>query len=123
MKMTNFKIERTLEDIKTFLIRADIIGYAVAKNIRMLMNALEAYSATKDFLVKEYGYPILDDNGQETGTYRITAENPNYEKLLNELNKIGNIEQDIDIFTIPSTEVIDKLTGTEILKIDFMLED
>ncbi len=123
MKLTNFKIEELVKELSTFLQRSDIIGYAVAKNIRTLLNASEAYSTTKDVLVQQYGEPVLDENGEETGKYRITAENPNFDKLVTDLNKIGNIEQEVDIFMISSEEVIGKLSGTEILKIDFMLED
>lgn len=123
MRLTNYAIEAKIAQLNPFLDRADLIGYAAARNVRNLRNAGAAYISTRDALISKYGTIERDENDKPTGRYIIPFNDPNFSTFKSEIDRIGNIEQDVDIFTISYSEVMDKLTGNEILAIDWMLTD
>ncbi|MBO7452714.1 MAG: hypothetical protein J6U54_20485 [Clostridiales bacterium] len=123
MILTNFAMETKIAKLNPFLNRADIIGYAAARNTRILRDAVGAYITTRDALIVKYGQLEKDDNDRQTGRYIIPYDDPNFSTFKNELDRIGNIEHDVDIFKISYSDVMDKLTGNEILEIDWMLDD
>lgn len=53
----------------------------------------------------------------------INPTNPNYDIFMDSYNLYANIEHDVEIFKIKYDKVIGVLTGSEILEIDWMLED
>lgn len=44
---------------------------AAARNYKLIMHELEAYTPIKERLVREYGEPQLDDDGNETGGFCV----------------------------------------------------
>lgn len=123
MNLSNYAIESKLTLLKPFLNRADIIGYAAARNARIFQNAIAPYETTRNALMLKYGTLERDDNDKPTGRYILPYDDPNFSTFKNEIDRVGNIEHDLDIFKISYSDVVDKLTGNEILDIDWMLED
>lgn len=120
--LTNFKMEDYINSLSAFLDRCDIIGYAAARNIRLLQNGNIEYQNIKLNLLQEYGDTIKDDNGNPTGEYTIDTSNENFNYVKEQLDISGNAEHEVTIFTITYEDVINKLTGNEILEIDWMIE-
>ena len=123
MLITNSKAEEMLKSLKSVLNRADIIGYAAAVNSKRLQNIVDPYTITRNALVKQYGEPELDENGKKTGNIFVKFDNPDFDQFKMELERISSIEHEVDIFKINSEEVINKLTGNDILNIMWMFED
>lgn len=121
-KFSNSIMENHSIVLRNFLDRNDIIGYACARNLRLLSNACQEYVSLKNKLVQEYGTASLDDNGNATGEYYIDPNNDKYSYVADKLNESGNIEHEVTIFVLSYDEIIQKLTGNEILQLDWMLE-
>lgn len=122
MKIKNGQMSQYINSLEKFLNRSDMIGYAAARNTRFLQNQLIEYENLKDSIIMNYGEPELE-NGKETGRYMLSKDSPNFMKCIEEIDKYANIEHKVKVFKIPYSEVIGKLTGSEILDIDWMLED
>lgn len=123
MKLKNYEILEYLNSLESFLERNDIIGYAAARNTRYLRNCATEYEQIHNDLIVKYGSPELDDDGNETGRSFIDMKDPSFKQFKMELTTFSNIEHEVTIFKIPYSEVIGKLTGSEILEIDWMFED
>lgn len=124
--LTNYEMEKACEILDKFLDRTDILGYAAARNIRRLHEASVDHEKRKNDLLNEYGKPIYDDNGNDTGQRKIGIDDENYDKVLNQLNVSGNIEHTITIFSISYGDILnlsDPLTGREIMDLEWMLID
>lgn len=124
--LTNYEMERACEILNKFLDRTDILGYAAARNIRRLHEASVDHAKRKNDLLNEYGKPIYDDDGNDTGQRKIGIDDENYDKVLNQLNVSGNIEHTITIFSISYSDILnlsDPLTGREIMDLEWMLID
>ena len=68
-KITNFKMEIMLEQLKPLLSFRNKVGYAAARNTRTLRNALTEYLLFKRELIEKYGEPDIDINGKSKGDY------------------------------------------------------
>lgn len=123
MVLNNGTINEYIVLLSNFLDRKDLIGYAAARNTRIFKDACVEYTGIRDELIAKYGEQEVDTDGNYTGRYFITTSSPNISKFVSELKPYANIEHDVTIFKIPYSKVIGELTGTEILEIDWMLED
>lgn len=123
MVLSNGTISEYIVSLSNFLDRKDIIGYAAARNTRIFKDACVEYDTIRDGLIAKYGEQEIDTDGNYTGRSFITTSSPNISKFVSELEPYTIIEHDVTVFKIPYSEVIGKLTGSEILEIDWMLED
>jgi len=123
MKISNINAVMYIEILKQYLDRDDYLGYAAARNIRRLQDTSVEYIETRNKLINKYGSDQIDDDGNKTGYRTITSESPNFKDFYNELETFNKIEHDVEITLVPSSEIIGKLTGSQILDIDWMLED
>jgi len=123
MNMSNFLMEDYINVLSNFLDRKDVIGYAAARNYRRLADASLDYSKIKSDLLTEYGSPLKDENGNDTNTMAINRSDPNFDEVKSKLELSGNIRHDVTIFTITYEDVINELTGNEILQLDWMIEE
>lgn len=122
IKMSNFAMAECIESLSPFLDRKDIIGYAAARNTRYLREASYEFGSTKVEMLSKYGHPVVVD-GIETDQIELRKDDPNFDFVLDKLNKLGVVEHEVTIFTITYEDVIDKLSGREILSIDWMLTE
>ena len=123
MILNNSTINEYIGLLSNFLDRKDIIGYAAARNTRIFKDACVEYNSIRDELIAKYGEQEIDTDGNYTGRSFITTSSSNISKFVSELEPYAIIEHDVTIFKIPYSEVIGKLTGSEILESDWMLED
>ena len=120
---TNFEMEQMLESLRKHLDRVDIIGYAAARNTRILGDEINEYRHMRNRLIEKYGEPVLDDNGEQTGYMQVLPNSESFGEFANELEKIGSIESNPSLLRIPFREAIGVLSGTELLEIDWMFEE
>lgn len=112
-----------IQKMEAFLDRTDLIGYACAVNTNKFKTILEPFYQMRDNMIEQYGTEEKDENGTPTGRAIIPIDSPNFNTFKEEFDKLGKIEHDVDIYTIPSATVIDKLSGEDVLSIIWMLED
>lgn len=122
MLYNNAEIEGMLQSLPEYLERKDVIGYAAARNARILQTELTEFEQKRDALIMEYGEQDTDEQGNYVG-YRVNPESDTFANFVEALNELAQIELDVDIFKIPYEEAIGKLSGIELLKIDWMFED
>ena len=116
-------IEANLSLLSNYLDRVDIIGYACARNSRILENELNEFNNFKNNLLIQYGHKDLDNNGVETGSISLDQTDEKYELAINEYKKIISLDRELPIIKIKYSDVIGLLSGNEILQLDWMLED
>lgn len=121
MKYKNSEMDSMIQSASPFLERRDLIGYAAARNVRVLMDAAREYLMRKEEIVREHGRPELDGDGNPTGNYTMDVEGN--EDAVRELASYGDIEHEADVFKIKYEKAIDRLSGNEILSIDWMFDD
>ena len=114
---SNAQMSVMLESLERFLGRRDIIGYAAARNTRILTDASLEFIRRKDELIREYG----TDDGN--GCICINAESDNFPAFEREIAEYAVIEHEVELFKLPFDNAIDKLTGSELLEIDWMFEE
>lgn len=121
--LTNNDMEAKIESLSTLLDRDDVIGYVAARNTRRLQDASFEYAKIKIDLLNKYGKEVLDDNNNPTGRITLSSSDPHYDEVVTKLEQTANIEHVVKIFVLPYEEVKNKLTGREILQIDWMLDE
>lgn len=119
--LKNSEMELKLQQLKPLLSRRDKIGYVVARNYRVLTEKLIEYEAFRNALIEKYGEPFTTEEGVES--MRVAFSSPHFKEFADELAKINEITQEVDIMTAKFDEVIGELSGEEILSVDWMLED
>ncbi|MCD8119767.1 MAG: hypothetical protein LUE29_09880 [Lachnospiraceae bacterium] len=120
---TNAALGDMLRTLRPFMSRKDKIGYISARNCRTITNALIDYNKFRDDLIKKYGEPDHDEEGNELPTSSIKLNSPNFKLFCDELAPINMVEQELDLMTLNYSEVFEVLSGDEIFSIDWMLED
>lgn len=126
MKKTfnNLEMVAMVQELRPLLSHRDIVGYAAARNTRVLSRSLTEYTAFRDRLVEKYGESETDgDAGRETGRIVLKMDSPKFQEFLNELEPFNVMEHEVELMTLKYGDVIGALSGEEILSIDWMLED
>ena len=116
MKLTNIEMENRLNSLEPLLDKEKLIGYAVARNRRKLIDALEEYSKTKDELIRKYGT-------EEDGRISLDVSNPNFVLFEQELLPYAMLEHEVDLMIRPVSEAVECMTGREIENTWWMFED
>jgi len=118
MKISNIQIGRYLQALNDISEKTSgRLSYAVARNIRKLSEEYQDYDAEMSKIVNKYGEPT--DGGMV-----VSPDSENYKKAVDELMEIGKIEHDVDVFVLPSDDVLNtNLSAKEILSIDFMIQE
>ena len=115
MKATNATMETMLDSLSKHLDRRDVIGYAAARNTRILQDELKEFQDFRNDLVLKHGEDDPDGGGKI-----IASDSPNFADFMEEYLPLCGIEHNPEIFTIPYEEAIGILSGTELLEIDWM---
>lgn len=123
MKLTNLDMEQMVGTLQKHLDRTDIIGYAAARNVRKLRDELHEYMQAREGLLRDYGEEIKDEDGNPTGKVRVPIDSERYPEFLERFKEFATIEHEPDIFKIKFEEAIGKISGTELLEIEWMFED
>lgn len=123
MRFSNAEMEHMSKALEKHLDRRDVIGYAAARNMRSLRGQLREYFEMRDNLVLQYGEELLDEQGKPTGQVRIEPDSERFDEFADALAKFASIEHEPEIFKIKYAEAIGKLSGAELLEVEFMFED
>lgn len=120
---TNIKLEEMIASLQPLLQRRDKLGYIAARNTRAISNAIKDFVDFRYELVKEYGLPEIDDEGNPTGRTFVSESDPKFNEFYTKLHEIGDIKQEVDLMTLEYDEVVGVLSGEEIFQLDWMLVD
>lgn len=93
-----------------------LLGYACARNGRRLTDAAMEYIRKRMSALEEHG----DDSG---GGKSISPSSPGWAAFVADLEPFANLEVEAEIMTVPASEVIGRLSGREVLELDWMIED
>lgn len=123
MTYKNIEMEKMLGALEKHLGRTDLIGYAAARNTRILRSETVEYFERREQLIREHGTPEIGEDGNPTGVYEIKVGSKGWAEYAEEIEEWALIEHKPELYRIPASEVIGKLSGAEILEIDWMLEE
>lgn len=123
MRLSNAEMSRMLEAVEKHLSRKDVVGYACARNARILRDELSEFIGIRNELVMKYGEKDVDDNGVPTGQVSLAVESENFAKFAEEIEQFALIEHEPELFKLNYSEAIGALSGEELLEIDWMFED
>ena len=110
-----------LRQLQPLLSHKDVWGYVAARNTRILNNQLIEYNKVHDELMERFGTPQENENGVKM--LGIKVGTPEFQQFCDALEPFANIEHEVEIMTMKYEETIDRLSGEEILAIEWMLED
>lgn len=123
MNLTNYAMEAMMNQLEPYLERADVIGYAAARNVRKLRDGCQEYLTKKQELVMKYGTEAMDEDGNPTGQWSIKQGQEGYEQAAEILETLANFEDEVELFKLPMEKAIGLLSGKEILSLGFMFEE
>lgn len=122
MKYTNEKLAIMYETLAEPMKQRNIVGYKCAVNARLIRDCIAEFYAYRDDLLRKYGTAVRDDNGR-VSDLQITPESANFDEFVSQYKQIADVEHDLDFKKLSAEEVIDVLSGEEILAIDWMIEN
>lgn len=120
---TNREMELMAKSLEPHLERRDVVGYAAARDTRILRNEMAEYLQRREELVEKYGEAVVDEEGRPTGQVELRFDSPKFKDYLDEISEYANYTHEPQLYKIPADKCIGLLSGTEILEIDWMLED
>lgn len=120
---TNDQMAKMIDALQPLLDRCDIIGYAAARNTRILSNECAEYLTRRSVVIEKYGEPELDGSGNPTGRVVMRLDSPNIDAYNADIEEWARIEHYPEIFRIPFESAIGNISGTQLLAVDFMFED
>lgn len=123
MKYTNNEMDQMLTALEPLLEYRDVIGYAAARNTRILKNELKEYASVRDELVMKYGKPDIGEDGNPTGSVSLSVESENFQQFLEELERFAQIKHEPKLFKLKFEEAIGKVSGSELLAVEWMFEE
>jgi hypothetical protein len=118
----NVEMETMLGQVQSVLGHVDKVGYVAARNTRLLNTALTEYFQIKQELITKYGEKEIID-GELTGRIVVTPKSEHFKEFEKEFSEIATIEHEVELMKLNYNEVIGILSGEEILKLEWMLED
>ena len=123
MKKTlkNAQMAEMLLDLQPLLSQRNKVGYIAARNYRILSGCLTEYLAMRHRLIDENGEEFTDDKGFTN--HQIKIGTPAFTVFSEAMAPLNEIEQEVDLMTIKYDEIIGILSGEEILRLSWMLED
>lgn len=117
----NAEMAAMLESLQPLLSRRDKIGYAAARNFRFLSQTLTEYFSIRNDLIHRYGTEMTNEDG--TKSMGIQVNSPDFQKFCDEMAPFNEMKHEVELMTARFDEVVGLLSGEEILRIDWMLED
>lgn len=122
MKLMNVEMETMLGQVQSVLGHVDKVGYVAARNTRILNIALTEYFQIKQELITKHGEKEIID-GEPTGRIVVTPKSEHFKEFEKEFSEIATIKHEVELMKLNYNEVIGILSGEEILKLEWMLEE
>lgn len=120
-RYTNFQLSNMADSLSALLPMRDVIGYKAALNMRALSGLIGDFISIKDALVREYGKEVYDDNGTVCD-YVVTPDCDRFSEFISRVSEVGEVEHEITFHMLTDAEIIGKLSGEEMLAVDWMIE-
>lgn len=119
MKMTNKEMNESVTNLINLLDKVQgKLGYAIAKNHRILLNELKEYIGLRDVAITQFGEP------DENGNIRILIGTEAHKKFLEEMKQYDDIESDVSIVMVSPEDVYSSnLNAKEVSGILFMIKE
>lgn len=122
MKCKNIEMEQMIAALEKHLSRTDIIGYAAARNTRILREECFEYMQRREQLIEKYGEPETDEDGDQTGRKQIRIGSDAFNAYASEIEEWALIEHEPKLFRIPVSKALDAISGNELLEIEWMFD-
>ena len=119
----NIEMELMIKSLEPLLDHTDIVGYAAARNTRILTTEIQENITRLEELVAKNGEEVLDDEGNPTGQIELRFDSPKFKDYSDEIIEWAEIEHEPPIYKIPTEKCIGILSGRQMLEIEWMLED
>lgn len=73
--------------------------------IRSFSGIYTDYDQTRQDLIRKYGEPVLDDEGNKTGNIKIKKDSENMDKFVEEMNILRNQNIDVEFTSMTVDEL------------------
>lgn len=116
MKITQALLLQNI--LSTMLNQKGIVGYKIARNLRMINEELIEYNKQREELFKKYGT-------QEGDTLKIDKDSENYLLFLKEIKPFDDLEVEFNFLKITQDELMNsELTAEQMLILsDYIVEE
>lgn len=94
------------------------LGYACARNMRMLTFSVADYLTRRDDAVRRHGRPA----GGGGAGYTLCPSDAGWTAFSEEMRELSAIEHDVDITKVRADGLVGSLSGKEMLELSFMLD-
>lgn len=122
-RLKNSEMVAMLHQLEPVLSQRNRLGYVAARNFRILSDSLTEYNRFKMELIEKYGEPDKAEDGTDLPTVSIKIGSPEFKSFCDEMAPYNNMEHEVELMTAKYADVIDILSGEEIVGIDWMLEE
>lgn len=119
--LENQQAHMYMDTLSNYKDKRGILGYAIARNIRILQGSLTEYLSMYNELATKYSVDEKDEAGNKTGRQVISGKA--VKQFESDLTPFAKIKHNVTICTMPFEECIDDLSTEDILALDFMLVD
>lgn len=123
MRKTNFEIDAMVYAMRPLLERKGLVGMVAARNTRVMCDTIQEYASTKAELIRKHGSESVSEDGTPTGEIHIEEGGDAFREFMAELEPYASMSHEIDVMTVPVRDVMSDLTGSEMLALEWMLED
>ena len=119
MKLTNVEIDMYVTQLTQLAPKTTgKLGYAIAKNLRVLNNELVEYRKIKDDTIKQFG------ELSESGYYQIKTDSPAFSEFVKEMKQYDDIISDVNLIMVNPEDIYNsQLNGEETMQLLFMIND
>lgn len=117
---SNFEMDGMRSTLQPLLDMRNVCGYAAARNYRVLSDELTEYDQRKAEVFAEMGEREVVD-GKETGRLYIPAERTG--EYLERMRAYGEVRHSPQLMHINWDDAVGVLSGTEMLAVQWMLEE
>lgn len=120
MRITNEQAGNMINALVPLLGRTDSLGYAAAYNTRTLTNEAMEYIQLYQRKLEEYGTPVVDEDGNQTGQYELEVASPNFERFRDDMRDFALMEHDFEPYTVPVADAMGRMSGSQMLSVQWM---
>lgn len=121
MKARNDEIAAMIDACQKHLEDTGLLGYACARNARLLTLATVEYAQRRDKAVREFGTEVRGDDGSIRG-YTISPDSEAWNKYQEQMAAFDAIEHEVDVFNVKASKLVGEVSGRDMLALDFMLD-
>lgn len=121
MRLRNDQLAAFEETCERHLGDKGVLGYACARNARMMTFANAEYIQARAAAIRRHGDEVRNDKGRVTG-HTISPESEGWDAYREEMAPLDAMEHEVDVVRVPAVDLIGELSGAEMLALDFMID-